>query len=271
MVKAGIKIIQINIIFTNINYKHMKSITKMLIVVFFLSGTHTLFAQKKLKCMSIEHFLDEISEANWSANLLYDKKNKFYYQFANNEEKLYVHLVVTDETVQKKILTFGFTTRIDTTGKKKEKLGVHFPLQDKNKRPPKRSHDGEDDFYIKKYELTQKLTLAKLTGFEGKRSERTINIHEEGRVDLDMKFNKQGHLLYKLTIPMKMISASFNTANNPVLSVCFETGYLKSSEMPQPPGGGNRQGPPRGKNNMQEMMSPSKLWIRNIHLNLLSD
>lgn len=247
----------------------MKSITKILIAVFFLGITQALFAQKDFRCLSVESFLNEYSEENWSTGLLYDKKSEFYYQLANNEEYLYAHLVITDETIQKKILAFGFTTWIDTTGKKKESLGIHFPCPDKQKQPPGRAERERDDFYIKKYEIIQEFSSARLTGFEGKKSEKTISTHEANGIDTKMDFNNNGHLIYKLTVPLKMISPSFNPVNDPVFSVCFETGYLQSSQMPQPPPGGDRQGPPQsqGQNDMQEMMNPTKLWIRNIHLN----
>lgn len=248
---------------------NMKIIAKMLVAVFFLGITNTLFAQKEFECQSMEVFLNEYSEADWNSGLLYDSKSKFFYQLANNEEYLYVHLVIKDETVQKKILAFGFTIHIDTTGKKKENTGIQFPFPDKAIQPPRKPKNGKDDFYIKKYEIIQEFTSAKLTGFEGKKSEKIINIHEADGVDIKMEFNNSGYLLYKLTVPLKMISPSFNPANNPVFSVCFETGYLNTSQMSPPPGGGSRQGPPpsQGQNNMQEMMNPSILWIRKIRFN----
>ena len=51
----------------------------------------------------------------------------FIYKLSNDENNLYVMLEIGDEAVKRKVLMLGLTVWIDTTDRKKEKLGIRFP------------------------------------------------------------------------------------------------------------------------------------------------
>lgn len=63
---------------------------------------------------------------------LYDSKSLIGYATSNDKNYLYITLETGDEYVQTKILKQGLTVWIDTTGKKEQTMGIHFPLQDDN-------------------------------------------------------------------------------------------------------------------------------------------
>jgi hypothetical protein len=64
----------------------------------------------------------------WQNKYSYDKISKFQYVVARDEQNLYLVTKVQDESLRKKILLYGLTTWIDTTGKSKEKIGIRYPI-----------------------------------------------------------------------------------------------------------------------------------------------
>lgn len=60
----------------------------------------------------------------------YDAKALVGYATSNDKDNLYITVETGDEATQMKILKQGLTVWIDTTGRKNEQMGIHYPLQD---------------------------------------------------------------------------------------------------------------------------------------------
>ena len=59
----------------------------------------------------------------------YDSKSKLQYNVVNDDTAIYICLKTADPATQMKILRAGMDLWLDTTAKKKEVSGIHFPLR----------------------------------------------------------------------------------------------------------------------------------------------
>ena len=75
--------------------------------------------------------IDE-SRRYWNDSLEYNAENRIMYGFKNDSSNLYITMRVLDNDVQKTILRLGMTVWIDTSGRKKDRVGINYPLGFKN-------------------------------------------------------------------------------------------------------------------------------------------
>lgn len=72
-----------------------------------------------------------------------------------------------------------------------------------------------------------------------------------------------------MLLPLNRVSPSFNTANDPVFSLGFETGCLNTSNHPPARQGQRPPGAPPPNNSMYEieqLKNPSKFWVKKINI-----
>lgn len=242
---------------------------KNLIILTFLlifGATYSLKAQTN--CKTYDDFVNADTENGLAKSFIYDQKSKFYYLLANDNNSLYIKAVIADELLQKKIVAFGNTIWIDKNGKRKRKTGIQFPLID-NKNAPQPPRQGKDDFGIKKFQLIQQFEKAKLIGFSG--DNKIVDIKDAGSYTIQIHFNTKGFLVLEFAIPLSGIAPDYTPLNQKPLSVGFITGFMNTSRIqntsfgnfddqqsPQPNEAPNRE--------MEEMATPTILWITNIEL-----
>jgi hypothetical protein len=63
----------------------------------------------------------------WGDNLLYDPSSHLTYKVSSDDNNLYLMVKLANESLQRRMLTTGFTVWIDTTNRKKRNFGVTFP------------------------------------------------------------------------------------------------------------------------------------------------
>lgn len=66
-------------------------------------------------------------EDEWPVKWLEDDEKKFFYNVCTDEKNIYVRVKVKDGLTKRKLALFGLTLWMDPNGKKKKKLGLHFP------------------------------------------------------------------------------------------------------------------------------------------------
>ncbi len=225
----------------------------------------------------------------WKEDANYARSSNLYYSVNHDEENLYVGLMVKDDMVQRKILMFGLTLWVDTTGGKGQMRGVRYPIPSEKRREVERSSAGESDLperarrAIPKDSRTvigpavmDKITLLGFNDIE----EETVSIAENTGIEVRMQRQKMIGLTYEAKIPADMIYAD-DVLRGKDLSLGIITGHLelpdRNSGLLSPGGmgpgggggmypgrGGQRGGMDRGRGNMEELRKSTKLWLKGI-------
>ncbi len=234
----------------------------------------------------------------------YNPDAKMFYNIFNDSERLYVMMLVNDKVVQKKIMMAGLTFWMDTIPKKKKIYKIIFPLpgslknsmdeinRDQMRQQMRNSGTGSKMTYQQLNErLAGSLEEMEVVGFDHIESPEIIRQDSAG-ILATMKFDEQGSLHYKLSVPLHYIfSNPEDYLNNPdkVFTCGFETGFF---DMPMAGGGGRpggmrggmaggmgggmpgggmggmrgRGGSSAGMAGMQEMSKESKFRVKEVHL-----
>lgn len=229
------------------------------------------------------------SSSDWNTTLE-SKNTGISYGISNDSENLYIRLNITDQDVQRKIFIAGLTFWIDTTGKKKEKLGIICPIQ---KTPARRDRNAMKEMKNIPSLNKNQLLEAEFIGFsEFIQSYYIDNNPYKIKVSIDIDEFKS--MYYEMQIPLSTIYVDYSNLTNKSLSLGFETGTIKMPSRDQmSPNmgksrssgmgvntksmGGERPGGMSGKpgkmgeglpnqESMQDLSSPTKFWIKNIRL-----
>lgn len=255
-------------------------------ILFFMILFQLLSAVQYLSAQKINYqarWHDNTDDKDLVSHYQYDTGSKIMYQFANDHENLFIYLRFPGEPEQKKVLMFGLTVKIDTTGKKKGHLMVHYPLGrrpdgegDRNlprDRPP--GNRSYDEF---KYKLIERANEMEICGFENHTEQEIIPTHNDLHIDGDMQFDISGALDYSLTIPLRYPGIQ-TSGKKEIFSVGLESGALSVNEMGNRPGGMSPRGPGPGggggfdpqrmaqrRADLEALSVPIKLWVKAIHL-----
>ena len=141
------------------------------------------------------------------------------YSVSNDNDNLYVTLMIADRKTQSKILRNGFTLWVDTTGAKKEKQGILYPLSSKDKKDPsepgKQRHSSDQDDNISyqdktaqveaKRRLLLTMTDMDLIGFRSGPPVRVPAISTSGSVSISLMLDSNGTLQYHAVIPFSVM------------------------------------------------------------------
>ncbi len=231
----------------------------------------------------------------------YDTDAKMLYGLINDNENLYILLEVSDKTVQKKILISGLTFWMDTIGKKKEQLGITFPLEgsmgnrtgkmnkeEMMKQMQRGSFNGDFDYQNLNETFSNGLNKMEIIGFNNEKEPLMVFNQNPKGISVSIKFDNMGTLHYKANIPLKLIFKQpdlFLNDATKLFSFGFETGAIDTPSM----NGGGRQGGGMGHGGsmsgkggrgggggggragsgmpaMQELSKPSKFWVKSARL-----
>ncbi|MFI5163833.1 MAG: hypothetical protein ACHQHP_01150 [Bacteroidia bacterium] len=188
---------------------------------------------------------------DWEIPLrLYDDATKLNYAVTNDADNLYLCMRASDVHVQMKIMQAGMQVWIDTTGKKKQKIGIFFPLSTGEKiRYDIPGATGSQNFETddKREQLKMRGDFLasnkqmQLKGFKPPLAG-TVPLHSEGGIELSINWDSTNTLIYEAKIPLatfykKSLSAS---DSEKVFSIGI---YVNGIEVKSSgPGGGSGAG-----------------------------
>jgi len=242
---------------------------------------------------------DSIYKEEMLDRMSYNEKAELFFSITHDDRNLYIDIIPGDENLARKILMFGMTTWIDPAAKKKKDMGVVFPIAETRENAPRggngddmdnkgatRGEDRDRSAEMEKM-LNKKNERLALLGFTKGGSREVIELMYSTEYR-SLIFLEDERLQIQMQLPLESISPDLVDGSLDKLSIGFETGYLEMSQQRQqasmgrkpgggrgggmggPPGGGNRSGASGGMD-MQVMMQPTKLWLKEVRLEKLGD
>lgn len=141
----------------------------------------------------------------------YDSKSKLQYSVVNDSQYVYVCLKTTDEQAQMKIMRAGMSVWFDTTGKKKEVSGVHFPLKGEAKLEMHEEGDQEThrirrerpDVKKMKRDFGMMMKEMRPEGLRGMPNDFTPIVIKNG-LELAINWDKNDIFTYELKMPLAL-------------------------------------------------------------------
>jgi hypothetical protein len=213
---------------------------------------------------------------DWGDTLLnFDNSTKCIYSIANDGINLYIAIKAADRLQQMKMIQGGMEIFIDDKVKKKQSIGVKFPIGGGSMQMPTDRTREPDPMEMRK-QLRQQMLFMELKGFKdeinGKQS-----IYSDVQVKPAIDWDDKDNLVYELAIPFSALPENA-TANLSNISIGV---FIYGLTMPEgmgagmpgggppagmsPPAGGMR--PPGGgsmpdRNQMENMTKESSFWTK---------
>ncbi len=167
----------------------------------------TLHAYKKADAPQIDGVL-----AEWATPLLQAKDySVFQYNMGHDAENLYIGVRVADRGMQQRIMVLGMTVYIDTTAKRKEKIGVGYPLplteEQVNRAAVEASNGGQLDRNAFNEIYARMAHEFELLGFVEDDPQERIRVSNLASKDLKtaMGFDQLGAMLIEIKIPFRQL------------------------------------------------------------------
>jgi len=192
--------------------KHFKYFLALSTICFFCFGcepSSLIQSSRQKGSYPINQAIDLIGDTSLSVH----GEQNVLYSINNDHENLYITLMVADPKTQNKFLRNGFTLWIDTTGAKKQTLGIAYPLQSKDNKethPGKRGQTQEQDnityenreMQIEKRRRTI-LTMIDmdLIGYNGKVPLRVPAATNKQGISVALVIDSNGGLQYHAIVP----------------------------------------------------------------------
>jgi len=246
-------------------------------------------------------------DQDWEGKMYYDSESDFIFGLANDQEKLFVKLKISNQLIQQKILVTGLTFWIDTVGKRKKQLGLTFPMKSNPKgmvgggsrrnRNLNVGQGSQKHMDIVNFNMKYKTgmeSMLLINYFGDERIDFTNNKNVEG-INAILRYDKDLMLYYEAEIPLSKIFPNpqkFLNDTTETFSFGFETGKLempamgsqakggrggiKGGEMSPIGRGGQRGGGGQqmGSEQMAEvqaMAEPNIVWIKKARLEYQSN
>lgn len=229
----------------------------------------------------------------------FNDKSQLLFLVANDQEKLYVDLIVADRASIQKIMRYGLTTWFNTSAKHKKELGIEFPVTAEGAGDPAFMKDkGGEKKDMRLAMMVSKNREMVLIGFDGKKEKRAIDLQKDREFYGNVEMLEGGRLHISLAVPLERIGRSSVESHSLPVSLGFETGYMDLTGQGGMPSGGGSQGggmpgggapygggmygggPPPGagqgsmtggsdqqqKPDISQLASPTRLWIKKVIL-----
>lgn len=275
----------------------MRNFSKFIIIVFLcqLDFSCATIRMNKGTYQSFPIIADG-KDVEWSDRDNFDEKNGFFFNLSNDSNFLYIRLKATDRNVVQKIMRFGFTVWVDTTGSTSKQIGIRCPVRELGHggQPDQRRMVNPEEF-ARNRNRNEKIVMenekVELTGFPSMPQKFTGKL-ADSPVQIGIQLSDAHELVYEAVIPMKMLflqgEASLSHREVGIFAV---TGHLelpsgmgnRGPGMPGmgpvpgqiPPGGrpggfgtGQRTFAGSSENSMDlsELTNPSVLKIKHYHI-----
>lgn len=173
-------------------------------------------------------------EDEWPVKWLEDDDKKFLYNVCTDQSNIYVRMKVKEGLTKRKLALFGLTLWMDPGGKKKKKLGLHFPtgaeareVMDKYRASSAENANmssGERADFQKQMDksLIENLEMMELIGLTEEPLTSTRSGITNG-LKVALVQNEEGAYVYEAIIPFKAFRLSKTSIAS--LGVGFETGH----------------------------------------------
>ena len=173
-------------------------------LMLFQNNASRLIAAGRADTAIVNHQLDgNITE--WPAEKFgTDKQTGIRYATDNDQENLFIALVISDKKIQQRIMQQGLFFYIDTRGKKKETRGVEFPLALVN----------TAGWNTRK----ESLTKMKLFGFS-KLESFAQDIKTEGTINIATGWDSAYNFHVEYLIPLKILEQDIAGLNNKKINI----------------------------------------------------
>lgn len=168
--------------------------------------TNTISSSFQEDTTVVIHLLDG-NTAEWPGDkFTTDKETKMKYAVDNDNQTLFLAIIISDITIQRKVMQDGLNLYIDTKGKKKENKGIEFPL---------------------KMENNASIENMKLFGF-GDGEPFAQSIKAEGTANIAIAWDSAIVIHIEYSIPLTMLEKTLGELNNKKISIGWR---LKESEV----------------------------------------
>jgi hypothetical protein len=224
------------------------------------------------------------------------EKSQISYLISNDENTLFIDLILAEKASIQKVLRFGLTTWINPEAKQKKGLGIQFPVEpDGSGEPAFRRDKGGDRKEMMLAMMAMKNQEMVLIGFGGQNERVVIDPRVDPLFHGMIEMLEGGKLKVSLSLPLEKIGCGPNVASAGPISIGFETGYLDVTGQGAPSGGSMQGGggmhgggmpggggPPPGmapgesqtassgdqqkQPDIGELASPTKMWIKQVKL-----
>ncbi|MCK5028210.1 MAG: hypothetical protein KAR57_01155 [Bacteroidales bacterium] len=244
--------------------------------ILLITGCSTYQASYETKPLKIDG-----SSSDWKTTLESRNNNSFSYGISNDKENLYIRININDQDIQRKLILAGFTVWIDTTGKKKENVGISCPIK---KTLPKLNKNKIKEMKDSPEWNKNQLLESEFIGFKEYTETYFISQNPYG-VEISIDQDKFKSLYYEMKIPFKSIYDNYTNISLKKLSIGLKTGALEAPKQLTKPthvkdersssrGGRTRSGSGNGSklaggtpnSSMSSLTSPTIVWIKNIKL-----
>ena len=169
--------------------------------------TNTISSSFQKDTTVVIHVLDG-NTAEWPGEKFKtDKETNIEYAVDNDNQTLFLAILISDKTIQKKVMQEGLNLFIDTKGKKKENKGIEFPLRMEN---------------------SASTESMKLFGF-GNGEPFVQAIKAEGTANIAISWDSAFVVHIEYNIPLIMLEKTLGELNNKKISIGWG---LKESEVP---------------------------------------
>lgn len=149
---------------------------------------------------------------DWATPLSQAKEyGVFQYNLGHDKDNLYVGVRISDRGMQQRIMVLGMTVYTDTTGKRKEKIGIGYPLplteEEINRAAFEASNGGELDRVAFNRLYATMAQEFELLGFVEEDPKERIRVSNLASKDLKtaMGFDQLGAMLIEIKIPFKQL------------------------------------------------------------------
>lgn len=214
------------------------SIMNRIIISFFVLLLITACGgSKKLNQSSwqIAQGVPELTSDDWLSNMIYDKNSGIIYSISNDKSFLYIRLKSSDRLLKSKIILAGATIWIDTTGKRKEDVGIAFPRKMEAGTPtPGMSLGRDPDVDPMQILLRTRSESMELFGWNGTEEwtwQHATN-NKNGIIG-KMMMDKNQTLFYQITIPISTIYPnSSSLLKDKIFSIGIELNGIETGGGP---------------------------------------
>lgn len=210
--------------------------------ILFLANSHARDIIKKTNLVSesdtISHVLDG-STSEWPVTKIeQDKETNIKYAIDNDEQDLFLALIVPDFRTQMKMMRLGMKLFIDMKGKKKENRGIEFPVkrdeadysggfsgnnQNNNQEENSQENDQQRKFDKKRIRNSMALNLIymKLFGFS---SGESLNqgLQMEGSAQIAFAWDSADVMHIEYLLPLKLLKEQVAELNDKNISIGWQ-------------------------------------------------
>ncbi len=178
----------------------------------------------------------------------YDGNTKLQFAFANDTANLYICLKITDDPTQMRLFNGGLGIWIDPKGKKKEAVGISFPIKG-DKAPgtgeAKRKHQSQDEtgedlktqrtdaLRLKQHAFLTQTTL-RVKGFNGV-PEQVLPLKNDFGINVSFNWDSLNILSIEYKFPIALVLGHRLTSADTLkpISVAFIEPAVESIKLPQ--------------------------------------